>query len=74
MHTNKKYFNTEAKALGDQLSADDRKLLITKFDVSESYISHLLNGNRIAMRGKGAEILEFAKKLASINNQKLELA
>jgi hypothetical protein len=74
MNTEQKYFNTEAKELGDQLSASDRKLLCVRFSVDESYLSHLFSGHRKAMRGKGCEIVEFSKKLAAINSQKLELA
>lgn len=74
MNSEQKYFNNEAKRVGEMLSSDDRKILMYKFSVDESYLSHLFSGNRKAKRGKGLEIIEFAKRLATINSQKLELA
>ena len=73
MDCKQKYFNQGAFDTGKLLSADDRKLLMDKYEVDESYLSHLFSGKRKAQRGKGAEIVDFAKKLADINNQKLQL-
>jgi hypothetical protein len=73
MNTEQKYFNNEAKEIGDLLDVKDRKALANKFEVEDSYIRHLFSGGRKAKRGKAVEILKFAKVLAKINQTKEEL-
>ncbi len=74
MDCKQKYFNQEAFNTGKLLSANDRKLLMNKYEVDESYLSHLFSGKRKAQRGKGLGIVTFSKKLADLNTQKLALA
>lgn len=73
MNTKQSIINIEAKQLGVKLGSDDRKLLISKFETTESNLSHLFSGKRKAKFGKAAKIIAFSKKLAAINEQKAAL-
>lgn len=73
MLTEQKYFNEQAKSIGERLSDADRKLLKTKYGVDDSYLSHLFSGTRKAIRGKAAQIMGTAKQLADINALKASL-
>ena len=73
MTTKTNLVNKEAFEIGKFISTIDRRLIVKKLNVKPNIVDKVLQGNRKAIRGKSLQIIEMAKKLAEINQQKAEL-
>jgi hypothetical protein len=65
--------NQEAYELGKKITGSDRVLIQEKLSVTESTVNVVLSGKRRAIRGKAKEVIEMAKKIATINDVKANL-
>jgi len=65
--------NQEAYELGLKVKGSDRKLIQNKLSITESGVNAVLTGKRKAVRGKSLAVVELARKIADINENKAEL-
>ncbi len=65
--------NQEAYELGKNITTTDRILIQNKLGVKENIVNVVLSGKRKAERGQSKDILDLARKIAKINQLKVDI-